>query len=102
MLFAKPYLLWKESQQRSSGYHINNLVISVVSFQELAEPLLLGLAAAAVPVMLFLKPYGLWRAHRRDLKAAEQARGQIRSSSPVRFDCYLRRFQNFIENVRPN
>uniref|UniRef100_A0A914HU72 V-type proton ATPase subunit a n=1 Tax=Globodera rostochiensis TaxID=31243 RepID=A0A914HU72_GLORO len=51
MLFAKPYVLWQQRQQRralSGG---------------VAESVLLGLALLAIPVMLLVKPLLLWKRH---------------------------------------
>ncbi|KAI6171476.1 V-type proton ATPase subunit a [Aphelenchoides bicaudatus] len=57
MLFAKPYILWKESKARGGGTAHQQLKV--------VETTLLLVAVISIPVMLFVKPFLLWRASKR-------------------------------------
>ncbi|CAJ0580626.1 unnamed protein product, partial [Mesorhabditis spiculigera] len=52
MLFAKPYLMWKEDQLRRGRGHAHLAPVELI---------LLVVALVQVPLMLFAKPYLLWR-----------------------------------------
>uniref|UniRef100_A0A9J2P8T7 V-type proton ATPase subunit a n=1 Tax=Ascaris lumbricoides TaxID=6252 RepID=A0A9J2P8T7_ASCLU len=58
MLFAKPYMLWKEHKQTVAAGIVN------LGF---VESILLVVAVVQVPIMLFAKPTALYLGHRRSI-----------------------------------